>query len=81
MDENEKEQKEIEIVTGNGDLNISPVYNHIEVEKPRPKDTREIIIPEVKENITKDDNDTDPDDDLDSIDNFDDIIDINNVDD
>mgnify|MGYP004620955419 CR=1 FL=1 len=48
-----KEQKKIEVVTGNGNLNISPVYEHIEAEKPRPKDTREVIIPEVKENVTK----------------------------
>ena len=48
-----KEQKKIEVVTGDGNLNISPVYEHIEAEKPRPKDTREVIIPEVKENITK----------------------------
>ena len=27
----------------------------IEVEKPRPKDTREGIIPEVKDNVTKKD--------------------------
>ena len=41
------------MVTGDGNLNISPVYEHIEVEKPRPKDTREVIIPEVKDNVTK----------------------------
>ena len=33
-----KEPKKIEVVTGDGNLNISPVYEHIEVEKPRPKD-------------------------------------------
>lgn len=48
-----KEPKKIEVVTGDGNLNISPVYEHIEVEKPRPKDTREVIIPEVKDNVTK----------------------------
>ena len=32
------EEKEIEIVSGNGkDLNISPVYDHIDIEKPRKK--------------------------------------------
>ncbi len=48
-----KEPKKIEVVTGNGELDISPVYEHIEAEKPRPKDTREVIIPEVKDNVTK----------------------------
>ena len=28
-----KEPKKIEVVTGDGNLNISPVYEHIEVEK------------------------------------------------
>ena len=51
--ENKEEPKKIEVVTGNGeDLNISPVYEHLEVEKPRPKENRQIIIPEVKENVT-----------------------------
>lgn len=50
-----KEPKKIEVVTGDGNLNISPVYEHIEVEKPRPKDTREVIISEVKDNVTKKD--------------------------
>lgn len=50
-----KEPKKIEVVTGDGNLNISPVYEHIEVEKPRPKDNREVIIPEVKDNVTKKD--------------------------
>ena len=47
--ENEKESpKKIEVVTGDGDLTISPVYEHLEVEKPKPKEKREIVIPEVK---------------------------------
>jgi len=49
----EKEQKKIEIVTGNGDLTISPVYEHLEVEKPRPKENRTIVVPEVKDEITR----------------------------
>ena len=49
-------KKEITVISGDGkNLNISPVYEHIEVEKPRPKDTREVIIPEVKDNVTKKD--------------------------
>ena len=32
----EKKNKKIEIVSGNGkDLNISPVYDHIDIEKPK----------------------------------------------
>jgi hypothetical protein len=48
-----KEHKKIEVITGDGNLNISPVYNHIEVEKPRPKDTQEVVVPEVKDNVVK----------------------------
>ena len=54
--EKKEEPKKIEVVTGDGeDLNISPVYEHLEVEKPRPKENRQIIIPEVKENVTRED--------------------------
>ncbi|MFR5684252.1 MAG: hypothetical protein ACLUD1_09450 [Clostridia bacterium] len=44
------EKKKIEIITGNGkDLNISPVYTHIDIEKPKPKEEKkEIVIPEEK---------------------------------
>ena len=48
IDEN-NEQKKIEVITGDGDLNISLVYDHIEVEKPKPKDTREVKEQEEKE--------------------------------
>ncbi len=46
----EKENKKIEIVSGNGkDLNISPVYNHIDIEKPKKeKEKKKIIIPQDK---------------------------------
>ncbi len=50
-----KEHKKIEVITGDGNLNISPVYDHIEVEKPRPKDSREVVVPEVKDNVVKKD--------------------------
>ncbi len=58
MEENEKlenvdKPKKIEVVPGDGGLNISPVYEHIEVEKPRSKDSREVIIPETKDNVVK----------------------------
>ncbi len=48
-----KEHTKIEVITGDGNLNISPVYDHIEVEKPRPKDSREVVVPEVKDNVVK----------------------------
>ena len=61
MDEDENvvennEPKKIEVVTGNGDLNISPVSRYIEVEKPKPKENREIVVPEVKDNVSNKDN-------------------------
>ena len=36
------------MITGDGDLEISPVHEHLEVEKPKPKEDRTILIPEVK---------------------------------
>lgn len=47
------EKKELEIVTGDGtELDFSPVYEHLNVFKPKPKNENEkkkkIIIPEVK---------------------------------
>lgn len=45
------DKKEIKIVSGDGkDLDISPVYQHLEVEKPKEKNTnkKEIIIPKEK---------------------------------
>ena len=43
-------KKEIKIVSGNGEnLNISPVYDHIDIEKPnKEKEKKKIIIPEEK---------------------------------
>lgn len=43
--------KKIEIVSGNGkDLNISPVYDHIDIEKPKKeKQNKKIIIPGKKD--------------------------------
>lgn len=41
--------KKIEIVKGNGKLNISPVKSHLDVEKPKTKtDKNKIIIPQNK---------------------------------
>lgn len=46
----DQEPKKIEIITGNGDeLDISPVYDHIDIEKPRDnKEKKNIIIPKEK---------------------------------
>ena len=46
----EKKPKKIEIVTGNGDgLNISPVYDHIDIEKPKDeKEKKKVVIPKEK---------------------------------
>ena len=43
----EKDNKKIEIISGNGkDLNISPVYDHIDIERPKEeKEKKKIIIP------------------------------------
>lgn len=48
--DNTIEKKNIEIVTGDGsDLNISPVYDHIDIEKPKENDEKKkIIIPKEK---------------------------------
>lgn len=49
MDSDKK--KNIEIVSGNGeDLDISPVYNHIPISKPKTdkKTDKKIVIPKSK---------------------------------
>ena len=51
-EDDDEEKKDIEIVQGDGkDLNISPVYDHIKLDKPdnnSQKDKQEIVIPEKK---------------------------------
>ncbi len=43
------ENKKIEVVSGNPKrLNISPVYEHLEIEKPKEKKKEEVVIPKVK---------------------------------
>ena len=46
----ENKEKKIEIVIGNGkDLNISPAYDHIDIEKPKEeKEKKDIVIPKEK---------------------------------
>lgn len=52
-DNQNEEKKEIEIVNGDGsELEVSPVFEHLNAVKPKTKDEEEkkkkIIIPEVK---------------------------------
>lgn len=50
MSENET-PKQIEIVSGDGkELNISPVYDHLSIAKPKTKEEKkkEIVIPKEK---------------------------------
>ena len=44
------DKKKIEVVNGNGkDLDISPVYEHIEIQKPKDDKKKEnIVIPKEK---------------------------------
>ncbi len=59
MDEEEKKEetpKKIEVVAGDGDLDISPVREHLEVEKPKPREDRTIFIPEVKKETNREEN-------------------------
>ena len=49
----DNEKKEIEVVTGDGtELEFSPVFEHLNAVKPKPKDEKEkkknIIIPGLK---------------------------------
>ena len=46
---NENKPKKIEIVSDGGkNLNISPVYDHIDMEKPKQKDERKVVVPKEK---------------------------------
>ena len=41
--------KEIKVVSGDGkDLEISPVYKHLSIQKPKSKDKKDVIVPEEK---------------------------------
>ena len=51
MEDKKEEKKNIEIVSGDGkDLDISPVYNHIPISKPKTdkKNEKDIVIPKEK---------------------------------
>ena len=58
LEENQIEENEIEVVSGDGsEIEISPVYEHLNALKPKIADEKDkkkqIIIPEVKKKIDK----------------------------
>ena len=57
------DNRKIEVVNGNGDdLEISPVYDHLDIEKPNTEKKKEIVIPnEKKKEEDKDVEETDTD--------------------
>ena len=66
MDEKEieEEKKDIDVISGDGsEIEISPVYDHVILDKPNKKDKKEqIVIPkEIKEDNKKDDTNTNKD--------------------
>lgn len=49
------DDKEIEVVNGNGEeLEISQVYEHLEIEKPNMEKKKDIVVPKVKKKEEKD---------------------------
>ncbi len=48
--EDENDKKDYEIVSGDGDLNISPVYSHININKKNDDldNKKNIVIPDEK---------------------------------
>lgn len=57
------DDRKIEVINGNGDdLEISPVYDHLDIEKPNTEKKKEIVIPkEKKKEEDKDVEETDTD--------------------
>lgn len=48
------DDKEIEVVNGNGEeLEISQVYEHLEIEKPNMGKKKDIVVPKVKKKEEK----------------------------
>ena len=56
MSEDIEEKKDLEVVSGDGsELDVSPVYDHLNDVKPKVDDKKKkIIIPEVKEKKERD---------------------------
>ena len=61
MSDENKEKKDIEVVEGIGNLDISPVYENLTTMKPKMKDEKPkaIVIPQVKKTESKDKVDVD----------------------
>lgn len=58
MDDEKENKKEIEVISGDGsNLDISPVYEHIEAAKPKSRDKKpqNIVIPGQKKEEEKED--------------------------
>lgn len=56
MADEKEEKKEIEVVSGDGsDLDISPVYEHINAARPKNKDKKpkDIVVPGEKKEDSK----------------------------
>ena len=50
----DEDNKKIEVVEGNvEDLDISPVYEHLDIGKPNTEKKKEIVIPKEKKDISK----------------------------
>lgn len=66
MSEKNNEKKDIEVVEGIGNLDISPVYEHLSGSKPKMQDEKpkNIVIPQVKKPKKEDDDVVDSKDDL-----------------
>ena len=47
-EDEEEKPKKIQVINGGNDLDISPVSDYIEVEKPRNEKRENIVIPEEK---------------------------------
>ena len=62
MDENEEEKRDIDVISGDGsEIDISPVYDHVILDKPKKKKKKDkIVIPkEIKENTTNKEKESD----------------------
>ena len=73
----ENNKKDIEVVQGMGNLDISPVYENTTVAKPKMKDEKptNIVIPEVKKSVDKKEEESNLEDELNDIVEDDEVLD------
>ena len=67
MDENEEEKRDIDVISGDGsEIEISPVYDHVILDKPNKNEKKEkIVIPkEIKENKTNNEKEKESDENI-----------------